>query len=71
MRIVAGWELFLRRAPWQDRWEFGLCERCLNVDTALIEGELRSARLSNHPILRRTFATADEAADEFRRLVAA
>jgi hypothetical protein len=71
MRIVAGWELYLRRAPWQERWEISLCERCLNPDTALTEGELRSARLSNHPILKRTFVTADEAAEEFLRLVAA
>jgi hypothetical protein len=70
-RMVGGWELCLRRAPWADRWEISLCERCLNAQTALMEGELRWARLSDHPILSQTFATPEDAAATFRRLVGA
>jgi hypothetical protein len=71
MRIVGGWEVYLRRAPWEERWQISLCDRILNLPTALMDGELRTARLSGHHFEGQTFATPDEAAEAVRRLVAA
>ena len=70
-RMVAGWELHLRRAPWEERWEISLCDRILNLKTALMDGELRWIQLRNHQILRETFATPDEAAARLHQILVA
>jgi hypothetical protein len=69
MRIVNGWEVHVRKAPWETRWEISLCDRVLNLHTALMDGELRSQQMVTHPILRQTFASPDEAAQAFRQLL--
>jgi hypothetical protein len=68
-RVVAGWELYLRRAPWETRWEVSLCDRVLNVRSALAEGLLRTATLSADYFTGKTFATPDDAAAYVRQLI--
>jgi hypothetical protein len=69
-RIVAGEELYLRRASAAERWEITLYDRTLNAPTALTDGILRSEQLIKHPVLQQTFATPDEAAAAVHRVVA-
>jgi hypothetical protein len=69
-RTVVGWELHLRKAPWETRWEVSLCERVLNAPTAVVEGRLEMATMSPDYFEGRTFATPAEGADYLRQIVA-
>lgn len=68
-RKVAGWELYLRKAPSEDRWHVSLCDRIMNAPTALMDRELRIATLPGQYFEGKTFATPDEAADYLRQIV--
>jgi hypothetical protein len=68
-RTVAGYEVYLRRPSSEARWEISLCEKVINPETAVAERMLLSQRLSNHPILKQTFATPDEAAEQLRPIL--
>lgn len=69
-RHVAGGTLYLRRQSAAHRWEIANFFRDLNAPTALAEGVLRSESLQDHPSLRQTFATPEDAAEFICRFVA-
>jgi hypothetical protein len=69
-RIVAGGELYLRKAPDAQRWQITLFDRQLNPQAALMQRLLLSETLKDHPILHQTFATPDKAAKAIRKIVA-
>jgi hypothetical protein len=69
-RFVAGGTLYLRRASKYRHWEINTFTRDLNPRTFLGDGILLSEQLQEHPVLQKTFATADQAASVVRGVLA-
>ena len=70
-RQVAGGTLYMRKAPKGKLWRVGSYHRDLNVNTALLEGVLRSEQLADPRFLDRKFSSPDAAATALARFLSA
>jgi hypothetical protein len=70
-RVLAGGTVFLRRESLCHRWEISIFSRFSHFQPIGITGIRWDETLREHPVLHRTFATLEEAAEAVQQALGA